>query len=160
VATAVCLDHRRHERGEHVDRAHQVDVDGALPVLGGEVLDASPGGDAGDVHDHVDRTGQLVGAGREGVDGVDVADVEGLVMHDRAAGLADQPRGFRQGVRRDVGEHQAGALRGGEQRGRPADATAGPGDDGRRAVELRPRHDASSEVGQMYQFGTSLRMGV
>jgi hypothetical protein len=101
-----------------------------------------------------------VGAGREGVDGVDIADVESLVMHHGAAGLADQSRRLSQGVRRDVGQHEAGALRGSEQRGGPADAAAGSGDDGSRAVELRPRHGASSEVGQMYQFGTSLRRGV
>ena len=60
----------------------------------------------GDVHDDVDRSGDLVRAGRKSIDGVDVAHVERLVVRHRAAGFGDQAHGLGEGVRRDVGEHQ------------------------------------------------------
>jgi hypothetical protein len=89
VPTGAGLDHGRGERRHEVDGPHQVDLDAAAPVVRGEVLDAAPGRDAGDVHEHVDGSaGQ--GAPGEGHDGVGVGHVERLVVHDAVTHQRDR----------------------------------------------------------------------
>ena len=72
-----------------------------------EAVDRPPGGDPGDVHDHVDAPVLGMDAVGEGADGIDVRDVEGVVGDD---GVADH--GGRRGERLaiDVGESEPGAA--------------------------------------------------
>ena len=116
MAAAARLDHRRHERLDDVDRAHQVDVDHRLPVLMGEPVDRAPRRDARDVHHHVHGGVAGMDVGGEAGHLVVVGDVESAVLgHLRAqrAGVGDRRR---QSLCVAVGEVQLGALR------RPASA--------------------------------------
>ena len=56
---AAALDHARHERARELDRRAQVDVEGAVDLLGGEVDDRPAGRERRVGDEHVDRAGAL-----------------------------------------------------------------------------------------------------
>ena len=111
VAAAAGGDHRRQKRLDHVDRAHQVDVDDAPPLLVRERLDRSPDRDPGDVHDDVDAAVRGVDLVRHRRHRRVVGDVEGLgVTRPRPppARISSATACERRVV--DVGEEEPGAL--------------------------------------------------
>src|SRR5205085_2019685 len=67
-AAATSFHHARHERLDHVDGTHQVDVDDGLPLLVLEPVDPSPRRDAGDVHHDVNGFDLLVNLVGQGLD--------------------------------------------------------------------------------------------
>ena len=116
--------HDRVDRLDAVDHAAQVDVDGAVPVLGCELLDAPGDGDPGVVVEHVDPAVPVHHRARHGRERLPVAHVEQGV-----GGVAGVEVGHHHGV--------AGHDVGGGQRG--ADPAGAAGDEDYRADDARSR---------------------
>ena len=140
MAAAARRDHRRQERLDDMNRAHQVDVDHRLPMLMGELVDGAPRRHTRDVHHHIHCRVASVDVRRERGHLVVVGDVEGAVFGHLGAQRTCVGDGLLQALGVAVGEIELGAVGGQLQRGRAADPAGGPGDEttfARKAAPLR-----------------------
>src|SRR3954471_7732369 len=131
VRAATLAQHARDEGRDAVGHAEQVDVDDPPPVVDRGVLDVARVPDARVVVQDVDGAVLVEDARGERLDGGRVGDVE-PVRH----GGTDVVRDALGALSVEVGTVDLRAELGEQARGGPADARAGAGDDGHRAVEL------------------------
>ncbi len=123
--------HDRHRGPDAVDGAEHVDPERALPVLGGEVVDAAVGREHAGVADQgVEPAEALDGPGDDGLDLVGVARRRPAASRPRpSTPRARPPTVASSDACADVAQHHVGVGLAGEVAGeRGAERAAGPGD--------------------------------